>query len=124
MRRRRKRVLQKVTAEKVLAQPRVRRPPHIAATLADQQAPPSDERSLDFRTNTLSTIMYSNRQLAYAPTPYIPRSTLSATINLDEVRTTFRELSRMPDADSLVLGSQAIHDERRTRLVRLARRDI
>jgi hypothetical protein len=29
--------------------------------------------------------MYSNRQLAYAPTPYIPRSTLSATINLDEV---------------------------------------
>ena len=30
--------------------------------------------------------MYSNnRQLAYAPTPYVPRSTLSATINLDEV---------------------------------------
>ncbi|KAL5403874.1 hypothetical protein PMIN03_009554 [Paraphaeosphaeria minitans] len=28
--------------------------------------------------------MYGNRQLAYAPTPYIPRSTLSATINLDE----------------------------------------
>lgn len=30
--------------------------------------------------------MYNNRQLAYAPTPYIPRSALSATINLDEVR--------------------------------------
>jgi ESCRT-I complex subunit VPS28 len=30
--------------------------------------------------------MYSTRQQAYAPTPYIPRSTLSATINLDEVR--------------------------------------
>jgi ESCRT-I complex subunit VPS28 len=29
--------------------------------------------------------MYNNRQLAYAPTPYIPRSALSATINLDEV---------------------------------------
>lgn len=29
--------------------------------------------------------MHSNRQLAYAPTPYVPRSTLSATINLDEV---------------------------------------
>ncbi|OAK97724.1 vacuolar protein sorting-associated protein 28 [Phaeosphaeriaceae sp. SRC1lsM3a] len=28
--------------------------------------------------------MYNNRQLAYAPTPYIPRSALSATINLDE----------------------------------------
>lgn len=28
--------------------------------------------------------MYANRQLAYAPTPYIPRSALSATINLDE----------------------------------------
>ncbi|PSN67196.1 vacuolar protein sorting-associated protein-like protein Vps28 [Corynespora cassiicola Philippines] len=28
--------------------------------------------------------MYGNRQLAYAPTPYIPRSALSATINLDE----------------------------------------
>ncbi|CAN9337486.1 unnamed protein product [Alternaria alternata] len=27
---------------------------------------------------------YSGRQLAYAPTPYIPRSNLSATINLDE----------------------------------------
>ena len=32
------------------------------------------------------TAMYnSNRQLAYAPTPYVPRSSLSATINLDEV---------------------------------------
>jgi ESCRT-I complex subunit VPS28 len=29
--------------------------------------------------------MYATRQQAYAPTPYIPRSTLSATINLDEV---------------------------------------
>jgi hypothetical protein len=29
--------------------------------------------------------MHTNRQLAYAPTPYIPRSALSATINLDEV---------------------------------------
>jgi len=29
--------------------------------------------------------MHNNRQLAYAPTPYIPRSALSATINLDEV---------------------------------------
>lgn len=28
--------------------------------------------------------MYSTRQLAYAPTPYIPRSALNATINLDE----------------------------------------
>jgi ESCRT-I complex subunit VPS28 len=28
--------------------------------------------------------MYANRQLAYAPTPYIPRSALSATINPDE----------------------------------------
>ncbi|KAF2017785.1 vacuolar protein sorting-associated protein-like protein Vps28 [Aaosphaeria arxii CBS 175.79] len=28
--------------------------------------------------------MYGNRQLAYAPTPYVPRSALSATINLDE----------------------------------------
>ncbi|KAF2737136.1 VPS28-domain-containing protein [Polyplosphaeria fusca] len=28
--------------------------------------------------------MYGNRQQAYAPTPYIPRSSLSATINLDE----------------------------------------
>ncbi|KAF2128186.1 vacuolar protein sorting-associated protein-like protein Vps28 [Dothidotthia symphoricarpi CBS 119687] len=28
--------------------------------------------------------MYANRQLAYAPTPYIPRSALSTTINLDE----------------------------------------
>jgi len=28
--------------------------------------------------------MYNTRQLAYAPTPYIPRSALSATINLDE----------------------------------------
>ncbi|CBX97646.1 hypothetical protein IAQ61_001141 [Plenodomus lingam] len=28
--------------------------------------------------------MYPNRQLAYAPTPYMPRSALSATINLDE----------------------------------------
>ncbi|RYN80444.1 hypothetical protein AA0117_g3092 [Alternaria alternata] len=27
---------------------------------------------------------YGGRQLAYAPTPYIPRSNLSATINLDE----------------------------------------
>lgn len=32
------------------------------------------------------TAMYnSSRQLAYAPTPYVPRSSLSATINLDEV---------------------------------------
>jgi ESCRT-I complex subunit VPS28 len=29
--------------------------------------------------------MSYGRQLAYAPTPYIPRSNLSATINLDEV---------------------------------------
>ena len=29
--------------------------------------------------------MYNSRPLAYAPTPYIPRSNLSATINLDEV---------------------------------------
>jgi ESCRT-I complex subunit VPS28 len=29
--------------------------------------------------------MYGSRQLAYAPTPYIPRPNLSATINLDEV---------------------------------------
>jgi ESCRT-I complex subunit VPS28 len=29
--------------------------------------------------------MYGARQLAYAPTPYVPRSALSATINLDEV---------------------------------------
>ncbi|ORY15760.1 vacuolar protein sorting-associated protein 28 [Clohesyomyces aquaticus] len=28
--------------------------------------------------------MYTNRQFAYAPTPYIPRAALSATINLDE----------------------------------------
>ncbi|USP79240.1 hypothetical protein yc1106_06514 [Curvularia clavata] len=28
--------------------------------------------------------MYTSRPLAYAPTPYIPRSNLSATINLDE----------------------------------------
>ncbi|KNG51857.1 vacuolar protein sorting-associated protein 28 [Stemphylium lycopersici] len=28
--------------------------------------------------------MYNSRPLAYAPTPYIPRSNLSATINLDE----------------------------------------
>ena len=28
--------------------------------------------------------MYGTRQLAYAPTPYIPRSALNATINLDE----------------------------------------
>lgn len=28
--------------------------------------------------------MYSTKQLAYAPTPYIPRSNLNATINLDE----------------------------------------
>lgn len=28
--------------------------------------------------------MYSTRQLAYAPTPYIPRAALNATINLDE----------------------------------------
>jgi ESCRT-I complex subunit VPS28 len=28
--------------------------------------------------------MYNTRQLAYAPTPYIPRSALNATINLDE----------------------------------------
>ncbi|KAF2470956.1 vacuolar protein sorting-associated protein-like protein Vps28 [Lindgomyces ingoldianus] len=28
--------------------------------------------------------MYANRQLAYAPTPYVPRPALSATINLDE----------------------------------------
>ncbi|OAL47270.1 vacuolar protein sorting-associated protein-like protein Vps28 [Pyrenochaeta sp. DS3sAY3a] len=28
--------------------------------------------------------MYGGRQLAYAPTPYIPRSALSATINVDE----------------------------------------
>lgn len=29
--------------------------------------------------------MYAGRQLAYAPTPYIPRSALNATISLDEV---------------------------------------
>ena len=29
--------------------------------------------------------MYGAQQLAYAPTPYVPRSALSATINLDEV---------------------------------------
>ena len=29
--------------------------------------------------------MYGSRQLAYAPTPYVPRANLSATINLDEV---------------------------------------
>jgi len=35
-------------------------------------------------TSTIIVVMYGNRQLAYAPTPHIPRSTLSATINLDE----------------------------------------
>jgi len=39
------------------------------------------------RHNQLQTRdMYNARQLAYAPTPYIPRSALSATINVDEVR--------------------------------------
>ena len=34
--------------------------------------------------SVLSSAMHSTRQLAYAPTPYIPRSALNATINLDE----------------------------------------
>jgi hypothetical protein len=42
-------------------------------------------------------MMYQNRQ-AYAPTPhsYIPNTTLSATINLDEVRGSFLTLPRNP----------------------------
>lgn len=37
--------------------------------------------------------MYAAQQLAYAPTPYsyTPSSNLTATINLDEVRTTLQE---------------------------------
>lgn len=47
----------------------------------------------------LSTIMYNSRQLAYAPTPYVPRSSLSATINQDEVP---QDLARLvlPIADT------------------------
>lgn len=94
MQRAREGVAKSYSAEKVLARPRVRRLPHATgSTLAEPWAKLGQAQH-STTCNTLSTIMYSNRQLAYAPTPYIPRSTLSATINLDEVCTASRQMGR------------------------------
>ena len=58
--------------------------------------------------------MYTQRQLPYAPTTYIPRPALAATINFDEVSS-----CRLDSGVQLLLlitrplGSQAIYDSRR-----------
>jgi hypothetical protein len=62
--------------------------------------------------------MYAQTQLAYAPTPYsyTPSNSLTATINLDQVRNILNS-NRLHTADpSHHVGSQACRHCRRTRL--------
>jgi len=69
---------------------------------AEEIRPPqTNQARTTIDVSDMAHTMYPSRQLAYAPTPYsyTPTSSLSATINLDEVGIALAMRSTIADSD-------------------------